>query len=428
MDGTAPAWQRAMRARRFIAVAVVGGVALDLACGRSSLDREAPVPSADPFCHDATLAGAATPAIGFCSDGSHRAPARAPLAPRVVWSVRLPTNGGTAPFVVDDQETLFGAGFVVDAEGFTALRPQAAGSVRFLDRARRVVGREIWAHEMAIVARTSDGEVAGIVVPSRFPNWDINAPGADGSLDLSRESRGPLSRSIGGIDRIDVHGSRRFTAATGCVPLDGDHSNPAATIRLEGGGVASACEDWESAAVSVRFFDDAGAPGTTMLLPAASLASNLAQTPRGDVALATEDPTGTKLWILRPPNFETMTPLETTGAAHLAIARDGTVVVRTTHELLAITSSAAIRFRVAVPEIELPPPMGGAGAISLFVDADSTIVTWGTSLVAHALEDGSLRWSIPAPPGQSFTYVAPAREHALYAMTDDGTIMRVEDP
>lgn len=412
-----------MRVRPLIGT--LGVLGLLASCGRSSLDD--PPMAHDSLCHDGTLAGASTPAVAFCSDGSHRAPTLAPIAPHEVWSVHIET---TRPFVVDERGTIHGPGFVV-ADGVVASRPNASGSVAFLDRAGRVVGREVVDHEMALVTRTHDGIPAHVVVPLPVPGWDLaGAPGSDDTVDLTIERRGPLSTSIGWVERIDARGTPRFAVDTGCVPVDGDVDTPTTILRLASGDLASACGG-KRASVVVRAFDDTGASTVSMEVAAVGVASNMAQTPDGALAVVTSDADGpSKLWILRPPAVVAALSLSEGGAAYLAVAHDGTVVVRSSHDVLAFAATDdhwALRFRVPTFSINPSPPMGGVAQSQLFVDAESTLVTWGAVLEGRSLDDGTLRFRVTPAKSDSFTYVTAAGPRALYAATNDGTIMLLRD-
>ncbi len=409
--------------------------ALAPACGGASTATDAPEPapasaSPDPFCHDGTLAGAPTPAFGFCSDGSHRAPTVAPLDPILAWRATVPLTGG---FLVDGHGVMFGSDATVYPDGTNRASLVHLGSVSFLDRDGNVVWREIGGEAAIVTVRTPSGDLVRTMSPAPGHwslGWAIAGAASDrGEVDLIHTSRGALSSSIGWVERIDEHGSSWVTP-TGCSPINSDVSQPATTLRTANGGVASACGASPYPSVLVNVFDREGAPASTFSLRAIAVGSNLAQLPSGELAVITVDATSMVLWTLRGSDVLSRTRIPGSGPAHLAVARDGTLVVRTATELLAFTPTApeaTLRFRVRVPPIEVYAPMGAVSAAPVFVDADATIVTWGTAVEARSLVDGSLRWAFPAAPKDHFTYVTAAGPHALYALTASSTLTLLRD-
>jgi hypothetical protein len=419
---------RTMRARGILGLVVVALAA----CGRTELDRTDGTPkSVDPLCHDATLAGAATPALGFCSDGAHRAPVVAPRAPVARWTVTVPEPSS---FLVDAEGDILGSTWAITPSGALRSTPARGRHVAYLDRAGAVVGTEIEDAHLVVAYRTPAGSLLRSLTPpnpQHLLNWSVlGAAASDGTVDLGWSIQGPLSRTIGIVQRLD--GDRTaFSASTGCVPIDGDRSRPAAVIRLADGTVASACGSF-NATVRLTFIDSSGVAAPTLFLDGSDVASNLAQLPNGDIALVTRDSNAEMtLSVVRGSVVRSRTRVPSGRSADLAVARNGTILVRTESQLFAFapnTPTAALLYRVDVPRTEVDDPMGGVSPSSLFVDADATVVTWGDRIEARSLDDGSLRWSFADPGRSEFTSVTAAGPGAIYALTRSATMTLLRDP
>lgn len=326
---------------------------------------------------------------------------------------------------------MFGGSRMIDDRGASrsfGADDSGRGTVTFIDRQGRVVAEDLW----DFTTRARDGSLVGSFMTEKkyLPSHVLAAAGADGTIDLMRPSRGALSESVGSVVHYGSDLVPRWEVSTGCSPADSDNSNPAYVIRLADGRIAATCSNWQGS-LSTTFIGNDGRAAGVVLVPGRELASNLAQSPNGDVMLlgadGTEPSTTHRLWTLRPDGSTSALPLETLGAARIAIARDGTVIVRSDAEIFVVDSGGSLRFRVPAPKAEVYRPMGLPDPPWLFVDAESTIVSWGESIEARSLDDGTLLWS-HAVPGSVFIYVTTAGPYQLYALTREGDVSSLSDP
>ena len=420
---------------------------------------------------------------GYCPTHANQAPANAPRAPQIAWSV--------TPLLIDEPEDFLPAEVVVDPAGraYVAINASAQnprggpnsiyaidpdGSIAWTTTFSSTVSSlalakdgHLWLmgmqgaepsdpacqngggpNERACVASLSALSPEGAVVqeldvsvqqPSNAPpvGYETMALASDGSFFLEGRAGLPDFGSSGGLARLASNGTAQWqqpspVAAASYTLL------PPLMVGPRDGVIASNSGDLVA-------FDAAGDPLwqwpvgalTAGIDGAGNIVALSSGSPSGDVlSLITLDPAG---HLVRTVSLGA--PEMTFDDAQLALAGDGTTVVllvngvgssRATEaevQLTAIDAAGTTRwttkFVVTIPSY----PAALAAPYGMFVDGAGTVVVTAGAIEGVDLATGTRLWSVQPPHADSCLRPAVlGAGGAVLASQCDGTVFLARDP